>query len=77
MKINDFVEFCRIWHLGGFGCMENTPTGPADDLPSIPGFFKNDPKSRSVNIFSAAGFGIIIHNAGIIIHTFEIKANLI
>ena len=31
--------------------MENTPTGHADDLPTILGFFKNDPKSISVNIF--------------------------
>ena len=29
--------------------MENTPTGRADDLPTILGIFKNDPKSRSVN----------------------------
>ena len=29
--------------------MENTPTGCADDLPSILGIFPNDPKSRSVN----------------------------
>ena len=28
--------------------MENTPTGHADDLPTILGIFKNDPKSRSV-----------------------------
>ena len=31
--------------------MENTPRGHADDLPTILGIFKNDPKSRSVNIF--------------------------
>ena len=30
--------------------MENTPTGHADDLPTISGIFKNDPTSRSVNI---------------------------
>ena len=30
--------------------MENNPTGHADDLPSILGIFKNDQKSRSVNI---------------------------
>ena len=35
--------------MGGFDCMENTPTGCADDLPSILAIFKNDPKSRSVN----------------------------
>ena len=31
--------------------MENTPTGCADDLPTILGIYKNDPKSRSVIIF--------------------------
>jgi len=36
--------------LGGFGGMEYTPTGHADDLPTILGILKNDPKSRSVNI---------------------------
>ena len=36
--------FCRIWLLGGFGGMKNTPTVCADDLPTIPQFFKNDPK---------------------------------
>lgn len=30
--------------------MENTPTGRADDLPTLLGIFKNEPKSRSVNI---------------------------
>ena len=29
--------------------MENTPTGRADDLPTIMGIIINDPKSRSVN----------------------------
>ena len=29
--------------------MVNTPTECADDLPTIPGFFTNHPKSRSVN----------------------------
>ena len=33
--------------------MENPPTVCADDLPTILGIFKNDPKSRSVNIFSS------------------------
>ena len=33
--------------------MENTPTGHADDLHTILGIFKIDPKSRSVNIFSS------------------------
>ena len=30
--------------------MENTPKGCADGLPTILGIFKNEPKSRSVNI---------------------------
>ena len=29
--------------------MENTPTVCADNLPTILGIFKNEPKSRSVN----------------------------
>ena len=36
--------------------MGNTLMGCADDLLTNPGIFKNDPTSRSVNIFSAAGF---------------------
>ena len=37
-------------HLGAFGSMEDIPTGFADDLPTILGIFKHDPKSRIVNI---------------------------
>ena len=36
--------------------MGSTPTVCADDLLTIFGFFKKYLKSRSVNIFSAAGF---------------------
>ena len=36
--------------------MGNTPMGCANNLPAILGIPKNDPTSRSVNIFSAAGF---------------------
>ena len=36
--------------------MEDTPAGRADDLPTILGIFKNDPKSRSVNIFQQLNF---------------------
>ena len=50
-KIIDFIDLSRIRHLALFGRMESTPTGHADDLPTILGTFKNDPKSRSVNIF--------------------------
>ena len=49
IEIVDFVECGRICHLGGFDSMGITPTGCADDLPTILGILKNDPKSRSVN----------------------------
>ena len=42
-------DVCRIWQLGVFGRMGNTPTGRADDLPTILGISKNELKSRSVN----------------------------
>ena len=51
-----FLDVYPIWHLEGFGSMENTSTGCADDLPEILKSCKNDPKSRSVNILSAAEF---------------------
>jgi hypothetical protein len=51
MKIQDFLIFGLIWHLEGFGSMENTPTGCGSDLPTILRILKNDSKSRSVNIF--------------------------
>ena len=50
-KLYSCLDFCEIWHLGGSGCMGNTPTACADNLPTILGFFKNDPKSRSVISF--------------------------
>jgi hypothetical protein len=33
--------------------MGNTPTGRADDLPTLMGIFKNEPKSRSEHILSS------------------------
>ena len=48
-KIVGFLDLGRIWHLGGFGHMENMPKEGADDLLTILGIFKDDPKSRSVN----------------------------
>ena len=45
----DVLDLWRIWQLGGFGCVENTPKGCADDYPTILGIYKNDPNSRSVN----------------------------
>ena len=32
MQILDFLIFGLIWHLEGFGSMENTPTGCGSDL---------------------------------------------
>ena len=44
--------------FGRLGSVENIPTVCTDDLPTILGSFKNDPKSRSVNNgFQATGFG--------------------
>jgi hypothetical protein len=51
MKIRDFLIFGLIWHLEGFGSMENTAIGCGSDLPTILRILKNDRKSRSVNNF--------------------------
>jgi hypothetical protein len=32
-----FVDFCRVRHWGGFGSMDSTATGCADDLPTFLG----------------------------------------
>jgi hypothetical protein len=37
--------------------MENTPTGRADDMPTILEILKNYPNSKSVNIGPVAAFG--------------------
>ena len=50
-KIVDFLDLCRIWHLGGFGQMENAPEGHADDLPTILEFSKTS-ENREVSTFS-------------------------
>ena len=43
--------------------MENTPTGHADDLPTILEIFKNDPKWRSVLLF-VLGFPLVLPYIG-------------
>ena len=58
IKICDFLDCCRIWHLGKFGSMGNTLTVCGCDLPTIINQNQNDPTSKSVNMFCpAAGFG--------------------
>ena len=49
-------DFCCIWHLEGFGSMENTPMGRADDLPTVLGIFKNDPNREASICFAAVAF---------------------
>ena len=51
IKNIDFLAFWRIWHMGAFGSMEKSPMVCADDLPSVLGISKHDPKSGSANIF--------------------------
>jgi hypothetical protein len=42
MKVRDFLILGIVWHLGGFGSMENAPTGCGSDLPTILRILKND-----------------------------------
>ena len=52
MKIRDFLIFGLIWHLEGFGSMENTPTGCGSVLPTILRILKNDPESCNTHIYN-------------------------
>jgi len=61
VKIMSFLHFCRAWYLGGFGNMENTPTGCADDLLKIQRIFKNDPPSRSVSNFLQREIALLVN----------------
>ena len=56
IKIIDCPDLGCIWHLGGFGRMENTPGGHADDLPAILGISKMTQNREMSTVFSAAGF---------------------
>ena len=49
-----FCDFGRIWHLGGFGSMENTPTVCANDLLETLDILKNRSKIEKCKRLSPA-----------------------
>ena len=60
MKIRDFLILGLIWHLEGFGSIENTPTGCGSDLdPNRFFVFVYQPKLRPGKVLEfAEGHGI-------------------
>ena len=58
LKAMIFLDFCLIWPLGGFGSMENDPTGCGSDLLAILRFFKKCAQiEKCQECIPAAGIG--------------------